>query len=167
MRIGELADQVGVSTDTIRFYERSGWLPKPARRDNAYREYSADDAEHLRLMIDLRRLDIPLDDAARIATWCHSGHCLDTSAALPSLISARRAEVAERMADLQALDERLAGLERHLAKRARSLAVLGEDGAPGYAGEPGRGEPCCAAAEAVVGSVEGGCPCCSTVSARS
>ena len=27
MRIGELARQVGVSTDTVRFYERSGWLP--------------------------------------------------------------------------------------------------------------------------------------------
>ena len=27
MRIGELAEAVGVSTDTVRFYERSGWLP--------------------------------------------------------------------------------------------------------------------------------------------
>ena len=26
MRIGELAEAVGVSTDTVRFYERSGWL---------------------------------------------------------------------------------------------------------------------------------------------
>ena len=28
MRIGELAERVGVSTDTVRFYERSGWLPR-------------------------------------------------------------------------------------------------------------------------------------------
>ena len=40
MRIGELARQVGVSTDTVRFYERSGWLPRAARRDNAYRDYA-------------------------------------------------------------------------------------------------------------------------------
>ena len=67
MRIGELARAVGVSTDTVRFYERSGWLPRASRRDNAYREYGAPDVEHLRLLIDLRRLDVPLEDAARIA----------------------------------------------------------------------------------------------------
>jgi DNA-binding transcriptional MerR regulator len=38
MRIGELSTRVGVSTDAIRFYERSGWLPRPARRDNDYRD---------------------------------------------------------------------------------------------------------------------------------
>ena len=43
MRIGELADRVGVSTDTLRFYERSGWLPRPERRDNTYRDYDEND----------------------------------------------------------------------------------------------------------------------------
>ncbi len=65
MRIGELAEAVGVSTDTVRFYERSGWLPRASRRDNAYREYGPADVEHLRLIIDLRRLDLPLEDAAQ------------------------------------------------------------------------------------------------------
>jgi DNA-binding transcriptional MerR regulator len=146
MRIGELADAVGVSTDTVRFYERSGWLPRASRRDNAYREYGAADVEHLRLIIDLRRLDVPLADAARIADWCHSGHCADSTAALPNMIEQRRAEIADRIAGLQALDARLAGLLGHLARPARSLAVL--DG------------PCCEAADAVLGAVEGGCPCC-------
>jgi MerR family copper efflux transcriptional regulator len=154
MRIGELAEQVGVSRDTIRFYERSGWLPRPVRSENAYREYSAADAEHLRLIIDLRRLEIPLEDAARIATWCHSGHCRDTSTALPSLIGTRRAAIADRIADLRALDARLADLEVHLADAPRTLAVI-----------DGGGAPCCAAAEAVVGSAEGACACCVTTSA--
>jgi DNA-binding transcriptional MerR regulator len=148
MRIGELAREVGVSTDTVRFYERAGWLPRASRRDNAYREYGEADAEHLRLLIDLRRLDVPLEAAAQIAGWCHSGHCADTTAELPRLIERRRAEIADRIARLQALDRRLAGLERHLGRSARSLAVLD-------------GGPCCAAADAVVGSVEGGCACCS------
>ena len=69
MRIGELAARVGVSTDTVRFYERSGWLPRASRRDNAYREYGDGDVEHLRLLIDLRRLDLPLADAGKIASW--------------------------------------------------------------------------------------------------
>jgi DNA-binding transcriptional MerR regulator len=148
MRIGELAEAVGVSTDTVRFYERSGWLPRASRRENAYREYSQADVEHLRLIIDLRRLDLRLEDAARIAGWCHSGHCIDSTAELPRLIEARRAEVADRIAGLRALDARLAGLLGHLERpRRRSLAVL--DG------------PCCEAADAVVGAAEGGCSCCS------
>ena len=139
-------ERVGVSTDTVRFYERSGWLPRPARRDNAYREYGEADAEHLRLLIDLRRLDLPLADAARIASWCHSGHCADSTDELPGLIAGRRAAVAERIAGLVALDARLASLERHLAKPKRDLAVIGT-------------AACCEAAEAV-GGPDGGCGCC-------
>jgi DNA-binding transcriptional MerR regulator len=148
VRIGELAGRVGVSTDTVRFYERSGWLPRPARRENDYREYGESDAEHLRLLIDLRRLDLPLEDAAQIAAWCHSGHCADTTSALPRLIAGRRAAIADRVAGLQALDADLASLERHLrARRRRSLDVVGS------------GVACCDTASAVVAS-EGGCSCC-------
>lgn len=152
VRIGELAGRIGVSTDTVRFYERSGWLPRASRADNAYREYSEADVEHLRLLIDLRRLDLPLDEAARIATWCHSGHCADTRTALPSLIAARRVDVAQRIAGLTQLDARLADLERHLAPKRRALNVLGSLAADAA--------PCCDAAGAVVDSVEGGCACC-------
>lgn len=160
VRIGELADRIGVSTDTVRFYERSGWLPRAARAENAYREYSEADVEHLRLLIDLRRLDLPLEEAARIATWCHSGHCSDTSAALPSLIAMRRADVAERIAGLAELDLRLADLERHLATapaRRTPLPVIA-----GF-GRLTDASPCCDAAGAVLGSVEGSCACCPPV----
>ena len=154
MRIGELADRVGVEADTVRFYEREGWLPRPPRQDNGYREYAEADVEHLRLLIDLRRLELPLDEAARLASYCHSGHCADTSAALPGLIAVRRAELADRMARLADLDARLADLERHVAEsrpRSRALNVLAVSA------------PCCDAAAAVTGVAEGGCACCSPV----
>jgi DNA-binding transcriptional MerR regulator len=154
MRIGALARRVGVSTDTVRFYERSGWLPRAARRDNAYREYGEPDVEHLRLLIDLRRLDLPLEDAGKIASWCHSGHCADTKAELPRLIVERRTEIADRIAGLQALDSRLAGLAQHLTRQRNPLRVLQVSG------------PCCEAADAIVGSVEGGCGCCSPAAGR-
>jgi DNA-binding transcriptional MerR regulator len=152
VRIGELAGRVGVSTDTVRFYERSGWLPRASRRENDYRDYGAADVEHLRLLIDLRRLEIPLDDAARIASWCHSGHCADTDAELPRLIAARRGEIADRIAGLQVLDEHLADLEQHLGRTRRQLAVVGSGGSA-----------CCEAASAIVGSAEGGCDCCAPI----
>ena len=149
MRIGELAEQVGVSTDTVRFYERAGLLPRPPRLDNGYREYRPADVDHLRLLIDLRRMEIPLDAAARIAGWCHAGHCAETSQELPRLIAERRAEIADRVARLRHLDERLAELERHVARPRRSLTVLAGSG------------PCCEAAEAVIETGEAAtCACC-------
>lgn len=135
MRIGELARELSVSTDTLRFYERSGMLPRPARSENGYREYGPLEVERIRLMLDLRRLDIPLADAARIAGWCQSGHCSETSTALPELLAARRAAIGERIRGLEELDRRLAGLEAHLA--LSPLPMAGEAG------------PCCAAAAAI------------------
>jgi MerR family copper efflux transcriptional regulator len=148
VRIGELAARVGVSTDTLRFYERSGLLPRPERRDNAYRDYAENDVEHIRLLIDLRRLEIPLEDAARIAAWCHAGHCGETTAELPVLIQRQRAELAERIEGLRALDGRLASLQQHLGRARRALTVLTD------------GSPCCDVAHAVIGNIEGVCACC-------
>jgi DNA-binding transcriptional MerR regulator len=153
MRIGELAREVGIAPDTVRFYERSGSLPRPSRRANSYREYDDRDVEHLRLLIELRRLDVPLADAARIANWCHSGHCAEASTELPGLIAERRADIARRIASLRALDDRLDGLAHHLGRGSspsveRSLPML--DGAMA----------CCDAAEAVVASLSGDCACC-------
>ena len=71
MQIGEVARRVGTTTDTVRFYERSGWLPRATRRGNSYRDYGDDEVEHLRLLIELRRLGLPLADAATIAGCCH------------------------------------------------------------------------------------------------
>lgn len=75
MRIKTLADRLGVTPHAIRFYERRGLLPAPRRGVNRYREYSEDDAEQLRLLIGLRQLDIPLEQAAELATMCAAGRC--------------------------------------------------------------------------------------------
>ena len=136
MRIGELARELGVSADTLRFYERSGLLPRPRRADNGYRDYGPVELERIRLMLDLRRLDIGLTDAARMAGWCQSGHCADTSTALPQLLRTRRAALRERIRGLEELDRRLAALESHLS--LVELPMAGEVGGP-----------CCAAAAMV------------------
>jgi MerR family transcriptional regulator, Zn(II)-responsive regulator of zntA len=39
MRIGELAAATGMTTKTLRFYERSGLLPRAERSANGYRDY--------------------------------------------------------------------------------------------------------------------------------
>ena len=138
MRIGQVAAELAVSADTIRFYERSGVLPRPPRGENGYRQYGPVEVERTRLLLDLRRLDLSLEDAARLAGWCQAGHCSETTAELPQAIAIKRAEIRERIAGLGELDRRLAALEQHL--RLAPLPMVGGAGA------------CCAAAAAVVGA---------------
>lgn len=147
MRIGELARQLGVSADTLRFYEREGWLPRPERAENGYRSYRADDLEHLRLLLDLRRIDLPLEEAAQLAAWCHAGHCEATSSSLPALIDRRRAEVNARIENLRRLDDRLAELQGHLVANGELTMIGGP-------------APCCSSAAAIFDTVEGSCRCC-------
>ena len=150
MRIGQLAERLGVSGDTVRFYERAGWLPSAPRKDNGYRDYREDDVEHLRLLIDLRRMDLPLETAARLASWCHSGHCEATTAELPLQLAEKRREISTRIDDLRALDTRLAQLERHLTtetRKPRELTVLAA-------------APCCDAAAAISAGEPDSCAGC-------
>jgi DNA-binding transcriptional MerR regulator len=63
MRIGELADLVGISTRAIRHYHHVGLLPEPPRKANGYREYSLRDAVELARVRRLVELGLSLDEA--------------------------------------------------------------------------------------------------------
>ena len=62
MKIGEIAKQAGVSVDTVRFYERVGILPEPARRPSGYREYEPATAERIKLTRELQAIGFSLTD---------------------------------------------------------------------------------------------------------
>jgi DNA-binding transcriptional MerR regulator len=62
MKIGEIAKQAGVSVDTVRFYERVGVLPEPARRPSGYREYEPDTAERIKLTRELQAIGFSLTE---------------------------------------------------------------------------------------------------------
>lgn len=60
MQIGYLSRQTGVNIETIRYYERIGVLPKPARQPNGRRTYSPADAERLGFIRHARELGFDL-----------------------------------------------------------------------------------------------------------
>lgn len=61
MKIGEIGALVGLSSQTIRYYESKGLLRIP-RRENAYRDYDENDAEILKRIKALRRLGVSISD---------------------------------------------------------------------------------------------------------
>ena len=62
LRSGELAEQAGVSTDTLRHYERKGLIPAPRRSQNGYREYPADTLDRVRLVRRALTVGFTLDE---------------------------------------------------------------------------------------------------------
>ncbi|WP_108859892.1 MerR family transcriptional regulator [Ruegeria sp. Alg231-54] len=61
--IGKASRQSGVGIETIRYYEREGIVPKPARASNNRRLYSEHDVGRLRFLKRCRELGFPLTDA--------------------------------------------------------------------------------------------------------
>ena len=64
MRIGELARRTDCPVETIRYYERAGVLPPPARTDANYRAYGSGHVDRLRFIRHCRSLDMTLDEVA-------------------------------------------------------------------------------------------------------
>jgi MerR family transcriptional regulator, repressor of the yfmOP operon len=69
LRIGEVAEQVGVTTRTIRYYEELGLLGTAAQRaKGAHRLYGESDVARLRELIRLRDLlGLSLDELVALA----------------------------------------------------------------------------------------------------
>src|SRR4051812_45447860 len=63
MKIGRVAAEAGVTVDTVRFYERIGVLPPPARTESGYRDYPPDTVERIRLTRELQATGFTLTDA--------------------------------------------------------------------------------------------------------
>jgi len=124
MRIGEVARQAGTTTKAARFYESAGLLPPPARKANGYRDYTAADAERLRLLVGLRSLDVPLERAGELAVLCAAGHCDLVSSELRELVARQRAALRRQIGLMRHLDERLAAVERHLATGDSPQSVI-------------------------------------------
>ncbi|MGH3876533.1 MAG: MerR family transcriptional regulator [Actinophytocola sp.] len=62
MKIGQVAQQAGVTVDTVRFYERRGVLPAAQRRPSGYRMFSESTVERIRTAKALQDMGFTLDE---------------------------------------------------------------------------------------------------------
>lgn len=60
LTISQLAGEVGVTTDTLRYYERLGLLAPSGRTTSGYRLYACDTADRLRLIKGAQRSGLRL-----------------------------------------------------------------------------------------------------------
>lgn len=75
MRIGELGAATGLSTETIRYYERADLLPPPSRTPGGYRAYGPEAADRLRFIRGCQRLGLHLEDIRNLLAIRDTGTC--------------------------------------------------------------------------------------------
>lgn len=122
--IGQLAKAAGVKSDTVRFYEKQGLLPKPIRAANAYRVYDEAALRRLRFIKQAQALGFTLDEIRRILSLRGQGK--QTCRCVVAMAEATLEETGRKLAELQtfhdALKETLARWRR-LSHRAVPMAA--------------------------------------------
>jgi DNA-binding transcriptional MerR regulator len=66
MNIKNLAEETGISSATIRYYETEGFIPAPIRRGNGYRSYTEDYVDKLNLIKICQSLGFKLEEISQL-----------------------------------------------------------------------------------------------------
>ncbi len=105
MQIKELSRATGVDVETIRFYEKQGLLPTPARRENGYRVYEAVHLERLAFIRHCRALDMPLLDVKRLLGFVDASE--ENLGEVDVLVDQQLVRVRARLKSMRALEKQL------------------------------------------------------------
>jgi DNA-binding transcriptional MerR regulator len=108
LTVSALADQVGLSADTVRYYERVGLLPAPARSAAGYRLYDQDAVGRLRLIKGAQRAGLRLREIGELLQVADQGQC--PCGHTETLLRQRLAEVRAELERLQSLETDLTRL---------------------------------------------------------
>lgn len=117
MRIGELADRVGVNPKTVRYYEEVGVLPAADRLASGYRDYTDDDVERLRFVKTAQRLGLSLSEISEVLTLRERGE--RPCQYVLEVLDRQLADLDRRLAEMTELRQELLDL-RHVADRLPS-----------------------------------------------
>ncbi|CAE6924306.1 Zn(2+)-responsive transcriptional regulator [Vibrio alginolyticus] len=61
-QIGELAKRCGVTTDTLRFYEKNELIKPAGRSESGYRLYNDENQKQVRFILKAKELGLSLDE---------------------------------------------------------------------------------------------------------
>lgn len=61
MTIKEVSEKYGISSDTLRYYERVGMIPPVERTEGGIRNYGEDDIKWVELVLCMRSAGLPIE----------------------------------------------------------------------------------------------------------
>jgi DNA-binding transcriptional MerR regulator len=116
MTIGKAAALAGVSADTIRYYERLGVLPRPARTRAGYRLYAPAIVNRLTLVRNAQRFGFSLREIAGFLRVRDAGGtpCRTVRAAAEQMLEALEQQIADLAVRREEMRKTLRGWDRRL-----------------------------------------------------
>lgn len=108
MKIGEVARRVGIPIDTVRYYERNGLLPPPARRASGYRDYHDSDIARLNFVLHAKALGFTLIEIRELLQL--SDAVEGDMANIRGLAASKLQDIEQRIAQLARVRDALKGL---------------------------------------------------------
>lgn len=105
MKIGELASATGTKVETVRYYEKIGLLPPPARTSANYRAYGAEHLARLSFIRRARDLGFTLEAVRELLTL--SDDKTQSCEAVDGIARVHLTEIDRKVRDLKALRSEL------------------------------------------------------------
>ena len=131
LQIGQVARKTGLSVDAIRFYEKAGLLPRPARTRAGYRVYQDREMADLEFIKRAQRLGFCLEEIREL--FSIQRHPSEVCLHVRDLIAKKLSIVRSKIAELRAMESDLARALRTCrtalrqpAKHQDSCPVLNE-----------------------------------------
>ena len=110
LTIAETAERTGLTTHTLRYYERDGLMLAVDRSASGHRRYSDSDLEWILLITRLRSTGMPIREVREYADLVRRGP--GTEAERLAILRRHRAQVA---ADLEAVRDHLRAIDHKIA----------------------------------------------------
>jgi Hg(II)-responsive transcriptional regulator len=99
MRIGEVAAEAAVNVQTLRYYERTGLLPKAPRQASGYRAYSSQTVRRVRFIKRAQELGFTLAEIGDLLAFRERSHTACNQVELRASTTLNRID--EKIHDLQ------------------------------------------------------------------
>lgn len=104
--IGGLAKAANVGVETVRYYQRRGLMPEPARGYGRVRRYGRDNVDRLRFIRAAQNLGFSLKEVEELLSLEQGGSCR----AVEWLAEGKLTLIQERIANLKRLEHTLSTL---------------------------------------------------------
>jgi DNA-binding transcriptional MerR regulator len=132
MRIAEVSEQYGISTDTLRYYERVGLIPPVNRKESGVRDYNELDLRRVEFIKCMRSAGLPVEVLIEYVGLVQQGD--RTIEARKEILKEQRELLAARMREMQKtldiLDHKIEVYEKAVLKKEKEM-IQAEDQALG------------------------------------
>ncbi|MFP4159309.1 MAG: MerR family transcriptional regulator [Desulfobacterales bacterium] len=136
--ISELAEEFGITTRSIRYYEKRG-LISPGRSNGNYRIFSGKDRTRLRLILRGKRFGYSLDEIREMIGYWNSEPGEKEQIKKSLLYGDKKlSEIREKIEELRRLEDDLLGVRQKLVKRLENLKNNEPENKEDKKNDPGR-----------------------------